>query len=173
LVGADAARRALAAGFVGKKAHGDFGQVPRLVLLGEYDDRRRTDEGTGVNFLQRIEIQRDVGHRGRQNAARSAAGEIAIQLVAGLHAAAIFVPGWLTRPLTENERRPLRSWLPCEENQALPFSSTARTQCMVSMLCSSVGRPNRPFWATNGGRRRGMPRLPSIDSIMADSSPHM
>src|SRR5229473_91175 len=41
------------------------------------------------------------------------------------------------------------------------------------MLCSSVGRPKRPTCATYGGRRRGMPRLPSIDSIIADSSPQM
>src|SRR5215470_12283289 len=37
------------------------------------------------------------------------------------------------------------------------------------MLCSSVGRPKRPTCATYGGRKRGMPRLPSIDSILADA----
>ena len=41
------------------------------------------------------------------------------------------------------------------------------------MLCSSVGRPNSPTCATYGGRSRGIPRLPSIDSIIADSSPQM
>ena len=36
-----------------------------------------------------------------------------------------------------------------------------------------VGRPNTPTCATYGGRRRGIPFLPSIDSIIADSSPQM
>src|SRR5207248_1987774 len=49
----------------------------------------------------------------------------------------------------------------------------SRTQYSVSMLCSSVGRPNKPTCATYGGRKRGIPRLPSIDSIIADSSPQM
>jgi hypothetical protein len=49
----------------------------------------------------------------------------------------------------------------------------SRTQNSVSMLCSSVGPPNSPTCATYGGRSRGMPRLPSIDSIIADSSPQM
>jgi len=31
----------------------------------------------------------------------------------------------------------------------------------------------KPTCATYGGRNRGMPRLPSIDSIIADSSPQM
>src|SRR5688572_27184194 len=82
-------------------------------------------------------------------------------------------PGFFTRPETENERRPLRPLRPWEANQSAPFSSRSRTQCRVSMLCSSVGRPKRPTWATYGGRRRGMPRLPSIASIIADSSPEM
>ena len=82
-------------------------------------------------------------------------------------------PGFLTRPLTENERSPFRPWRPWPANQAGPFSRMSRTQCSVSMLCSSVGRPNRPTCATYGGRRRGSPRLPSIDSIIADSSPQM
>ena len=31
--------------------------------------------------------------------------------------------------------------------------------------------PHRPFWAGNGGRGRGSPRLPSIEVISAVSSP--
>ena len=82
------------------------------------------------------------------------------------------MPGFFTRPETENERRPLRPLRPWPANHA-PFSTISRTQYTVSMLCSSVGQPNRPTCATYGGRRRGMPRLPSIDSIIADSSPQM
>ena len=63
-------------------------------------------------------------------------------------AGASFTPGLLTRPETENERRPLRPWRPCEANHAPPFSSISRTQYSVSKLCSSVGRPNRPTCAT-------------------------
>ena len=42
--------------------------------------------------------------------------------------------------------------------------------------CAAAGVRNFVFsstCATYGGRRRGMPRLPSIDSIIADSSPQM
>src|SRR6185369_17185024 len=57
-------------------------------------------------------------------------------------------PCSFTRPDTENERRPLRPRRPSEVNQSTPFSSRSRTQYSVSKLCSSVGRPNRPTWAT-------------------------
>jgi hypothetical protein len=42
----------------------------------------------------------------------------------------------------------------------------------VSTLFSTVGHWNAPATAGNGGRMRGMPRLPSSDSSSADSSPH-
>ena len=87
-------------------------------------------------------------------------------------AGARWTPGFRTRPLTENERRPRRPRRPWPANQTGPLSSTSRTQYSVSKLCSNVGRPNKPTSATYGGRSRGMPRLPSMDSIMPDSSPH-
>src|SRR5882672_10809549 len=68
-------------------------------------------------------------------------------------------PGFATRPDTENERRPLRPFLPCPANHPAPRSRMSRTQYSVSMLCSSVGRPNSPNCATYGGRRRGMPQV--------------
>src|SRR6202034_1346870 len=45
------------------------------------------------------------------------------------------------------------------------------TAASVSALLMTVGPPHRPTTAGNGGRIRGMPRLPSRDSISADSSP--
>ncbi len=41
----------------------------------------------------------------------------------------------------------------------------------VSTLLMTVGLPNRPLTAGNGGRGRGMPRLPSMLWIRAVSSP--
>ncbi len=64
-------------------------------------------------------------------------------------------PGFATRPDTEKERNPLRPWRPCAANHSAPFSRMSRTQYSVSMLCSSVGRPNRPTCATYG---RAQPR---------------
>ena len=63
-------------------------------------------------------------------------------------AGASLTPGSRTRPETENERRPLRPLRPWPANQSAPFSTMSRTQCRVSKLCSSVGRPNRPTCAT-------------------------
>ena len=44
---------------------------------------------------------------------------------------------------------------------------------MVSTLFTVVGQPHRPQPAGNGGRLRGWPFLPSIDSIIPVSSPQM
>src|SRR5690606_19468985 len=49
----------------------------------------RADEATVL--VQRIEIERDISHGCRQDAARRAAGQIAIESVAVQHAAAVFV----------------------------------------------------------------------------------
>src|SRR5208337_3349856 len=42
----------------------------------------------------------------------------------------------------------------------------------VSTLLSTVGQPHNPFIADDGGLGVGMPRLPSIERISADDSPH-
>ena len=88
-------------------------------------------------------------------------------------AGASFTPGFFTRPETEKLRRPLRPLRPWLANDSGPFSTMSRTQNSVSTLLISVGRPNRPTWLGNGGLWRGSPRLPSIDSSIADSSPQM
>ena len=53
------------------------------------DDRRRADEA--AVFVQRVEVERDVGLRRRQNSARGAARQVAVELVAFEHAAAVLV----------------------------------------------------------------------------------
>ena len=47
------------------------------------------------------------------------------------------------------------------------------TLTSVSTLFTTVGLPNRPTSTGNGGLLRGSPRLPSIDSKIAVSSPQM
>jgi hypothetical protein len=49
----------------------------------------------------------------------------------------------------------------------------SRSQYTVSTFCTSVGRPKTPACAGNGGRSRGSPRLPSMLSMSALSSPQM
>src|SRR5882724_1738983 len=88
-------------------------------------------------------------------------------------AGASLTPGFLMRPDTEKLRSPLRPLRPWLWNQAAPFSTISRTQYTVSTLWIRVGRPNRPTWDGKGGLCRGSPRLPSIDSSIADSSPQV
>ena len=45
------------------------------------------------------------------------------------------------------------------------------TLAQVSTLLMLVGLPHRPETAGNGGRVRGMPRLPSMEAMSAVSSP--
>src|SRR5207302_7842458 len=52
-----------------------------------------------------------------------------------------------------------------------PFMMIGGTLANVSALLMTVGPPQSPTTAGNGGRMRGTPRLPSSDSISADSSP--
>ena len=59
------------------------------VALRQHDDRRRADEA--AVRLQRIEVERDVRLRRRQDAAGGAARQIGVELVALEHAAAVFI----------------------------------------------------------------------------------
>ena len=45
------------------------------------------------------------------------------------------------------------------------------TWARVSTLLMTVGLPHSPLWAGKGGLGRGMPRWPSIEAIIAVSSP--
>src|SRR5215217_5217036 len=57
--------------------------------------------------------------------------------------------------------------------QAAPRLRMWGTAASVSTLLMVVGMPNRPATAGNGGLMRGLPRLPSIEFIIAVSSPQM
>src|SRR3569832_568687 len=88
-------------------------------------------------------------------------------------AGASLTPGSFTRPETENERKPLRPFLPCEVNQAPPFSRISRTQYKVSKLCSSVGRPNKPNNTTNNKQKHNKPHKPTNKTNNTKTSPQI
>ena len=87
--------------------------IPDAIGLGQDDDCGRADEAPV--FLQRAEIERDVVHRGRQDAAGSPARQIGVNVCPSAippqnssinsrtvtPAGASFMPGFLTRPETE------------------------------------------------------------------------
>src|SRR5437762_14368420 len=83
---ANAARRALAARFLVEELHQIGGRGSRRVALRQDHDRRRADEA--AVGLQRVEVEGDVALRGGQDAARGAARQVGIELVAVEHAAA-------------------------------------------------------------------------------------
>src|SRR5215475_7762014 len=85
-LGPDAAGRALAAALVLEKLH----QIQRhsldVVLVGEDHNRVRPYEA--AVFFQCSKIERNIGQRGRQYAARRATGQIGLEYMAILHATA-------------------------------------------------------------------------------------
>src|SRR3990167_2441800 len=92
---AHAAGRALAAAFVFKKPHHVQHRIARAVVLAEHDDGGRADKA--AVGLQRVEVQGNLVQAGRQDAARGAAWQVRIELVAVQHAAAVFVDEFLHR----------------------------------------------------------------------------
>ena len=83
------------------------------------------------------------------------------------------MPGFLTCPERPTSLGPPFFSVPCSCHQSPPRSMIVGTQAIVSTLLTIVGHENSPTTAGNGGLRRGCPALPSIDSIMAVSSPQM
>jgi len=63
--------------------------------------------------------------------------------------------------------------VPSPAYQPAPRSKMCGTEASVSTLFTTVGAPNSPTTAGNGGLRRGQPFLPSTDSSSAVSSPQM
>ena len=61
--------------------------------------------------------------------------------------------------------------LPMEANQVPPLLQMLGATATVSTLVTVVGQPKTPTSAGKGGLRRGLPCLPSSDSISAVSSP--
>src|ERR1051326_3626122 len=84
-----------------------------------------------------------------------------------------YTPGRFTLPLTVSNRVPGDFSVPSFAYAAPPLLMIHGTVARVSMLLSSVGRPQAPLTAGNGGRDRGCARLPSSDSSSAVSSPQM
>jgi len=66
-------------------------------------------------------------------------------------------------PVRANTFVPLDLSVPMEENQLAPRVRTTGTLARVSTLLITVGLPQSPFIAGNGGFGLGIPRFPSID----------
>jgi hypothetical protein len=82
-------------------------------------------------------------------------------------------PGRFTRPLTPYSFVPPSPVRLAFLNQSTPFETMCGTLQMVSTLLTTVGLPQRPDTAGNGGFDRGFPRFPSSAFRSAVSSPQM
>jgi hypothetical protein len=79
-------------------------------------------------------------------------------------------------PDRQNSFGPVEPSVPIDAKRAPPpgpSSRIASTLTSVSTLLTAVGLPNSPTSTGNGGLFRGSPRLPSMDSNSAVSSPQM
>ena len=84
---ADAAWRALAAGFVGEELH-QVARGARTPCRGSKDTTIAADPMKQPYSIQGVEIERDIRHRRGQNSARRSARQIPVQLMPVEHAAA-------------------------------------------------------------------------------------
>ena len=84
-----------------------------------------------------------------------------------------YVPGRATWPDRQNSFGPVEPSVPIAAYAAPPIRRRSGTLASVSTLLTTVGLPNSPTSTGNGGLLRGSPRLPSIDSKRAVSSPQM
>ena len=80
-------------------------------------------------------------------------------------------PMLLTSPESAKTLVPLLLSVPILAYHFPPFCIIWGMLARVSTLFKIVGFSHRPLCAGNGGRGRGIPRLPSIDLISAVSSP--
>ena len=81
--------------------------------------------------------------------------------------------GLLTCPEIQNSFVPEFLSLPNASNHEAPLRMMVGATATVSTFATVVGRPKRPTSAGKGGFKRGLPCLPSRDSIKAVSSPQM
>ena len=81
------------------------------------------------------------------------------------------VQGLLTCPEMQNNLVPALRSRPKELNQLAPRRTMVGATAMVSTLATVEGQPKRPTEAGKGGLRRGLPGLPSRDSMREVSSP--
>src|SRR5258708_38321155 len=82
------------------------------------------------------------------------------------------MPGLSTGPARHNTPVPPFFGVPRLAYASPPSRMIGGTALSVSTLLMIVGQPYSPTTAGKGGLIRGYPRLPSSDSISADSSPH-
>ena len=80
-------------------------------------------------------------------------------------------PTFLMSPVRANILVPLLLWVPRPAYQPPPWRIIWGMLARVSTLLSTVGFFQSPDTAGNGGRGRGMPRLPSMEVMSAVSSP--
>lgn len=81
--------------------------------------------------------------------------------------------GLLTWPEMAKSLVPALFLRPKPENHDAPRRRIVGATAMVSTLVTVVGHPKMPTLAGKGGLSRGLPCLPSSDSINAVSSPQM
>src|SRR5512134_2937285 len=74
-------------------------------------------------------------------------------------------------PARANTLVPLELPVPQDRKAPAPCVRIQGTLANVSTLLMQVGKPHRPDSVGNGGRTRGIPRLPSMEAISAVSSP--
>ena len=83
------------------------------------------------------------------------------------------VQGLLTLPEMQNSFVPEFLSRPNELNHSPPRRQIEGATAIVSTLATVDGQPNSPTAAGKGGFNRGLPALPSSDSIRDVSSPQM
>mmetsp|Transcript_47032 Transcript_47032/g.114592 ORF Transcript_47032/g.114592 Transcript_47032/m.114592 type:complete len:200 (-) Transcript_47032:616-1215(-) len=98
---------------------------------------------------------------------------LSIRYCMGTPIASSTVHGLLTLPPTLKSFVPLLFSRPMALNHEAPRRMMVGTTATVSTFVTVVGQPQRPTLAGKGGFRRGLPCLPSRDSIIAVSSPQM
>src|ERR1700739_989441 len=84
-----------------------------------------------------------------------------------------YTPGLLILPQAEINLVPVLFPTPIFAYSSPPSLIIGTTAAMVSTLFTTVGQSHKPLIAGNGGLMRGLPRLPSSDSISAVSSPQI
>ena len=77
----------------------------------------------------------------------------------------------LTFPERANTLVPLLLSVPMDLYFSMPPAKISGNDDNVSTLLITVGLPNKPLTAGNGGRGRGIPLFPSMELIKAVSSP--
>src|SRR5690349_11980422 len=84
-----------------------------------------------------------------------------------------YTPGLLILPQAEISLVPVDLPIPIFAYSSPPILIIGTTAASVSTLFTTVGQSYKPLTAGNGGLIRGLPLLPSSDSINAVSSPQM